>query len=143
MTTIPFKLLTPTAKQPTRATTGSTCYDIYADIMADVIVPARGHAIIPTNVALQLPSGWEAQVRPRSGMALKSGVVALFGSIDSDYTGGIGVVLFNHSDQPYCVLPDQRIAQLAFAQVPVTKLVSTDTLIHSSRGASGFGHTGA
>lgn len=142
MTTIPFKLLTPTAQKPTRGTPGSTCYDLYADLPEPIIIQAGQRALIPTNVALQLPEGWEAQVRPRSGMAYKNGVVAFLGSIDSDYVGPIGVILFNHSGDGFYVSHGQRIAQLAFAQVATTELVATGVLIPTTRGVGGFGHTG-
>lgn len=142
MTTITFKLLTPTAQAPARATEGSTCFDLYADLPEPIIIQPRSRGLITTNVAFDLEYGWEAQIRPRSGMAYKNGVVAHWGSGDSDYRGQIGVVLFNNSDEPFYVDHGMRVAQVAFAQVPAVQLMPVTSLSSTTRGVGGFGHTG-
>ena len=101
-------------------------------------------ALIPTGFALELPSGYEAQVRPRSGLALKSGVTLLNspGTIDSDYRGELMVILINHGSEPFVVRRGDRVAQLVIAPVARVEIVATDTLGATTRGQGGFGSTG-
>ncbi|MDR2588694.1 MAG: dUTP diphosphatase [Spirochaetales bacterium] len=108
-----------------------------------VIEPGE-YALIPTGIKIQMPSGIEAQVRPRSGLALKFGVSVLNapGTIDADYRGEIKVILINHGKTPFAVSPGDRIAQIVFAPVTRAAFMRTHTLEDSSRADGGFGSTG-
>jgi dUTP pyrophosphatase len=100
--------------------------------------------IIPTGLSIALPEGYEAQVRPRSGLAAKNGVTVLNapGTIDADYRGDIGVILVNLSNEPFTVAPQDRIAQLVIAQYSQVKWKAVEALPQSERGQGGFGSTG-
>ena len=108
-----------------------------------VLEPSR-RALIPTGIAIQLPGGFEAQVRPRSGLAVKHGVTILNspGTIDADYRGEIGVILINHGDQPFTVTRGMRIAQMVVQPVIGAQWREVDTLDETDRGDGGFGSTG-
>ncbi|MBX9682877.1 MAG: dUTP diphosphatase [Hyphomicrobium sp.] len=110
----------------------------------DIILRAGEHAIIPTGLAMALPPGTEAQVRPRSGLAAKSGVTVLNspGTIDADYRGEISVILINLGKAPFTVRRGERIAQMILAPVTRARLVAAVTLDETARGAGGFGSTG-
>lgn len=127
---------------PTRKTPGSAGFDICA--ARTVTIPAFGFATVGTGLALQLPAGVEAQVRPRSGLAARHGIGVLNspGTIDSDYRGEIKVVLFNHSGKPYRVRRGDRIAQLVFVRTAAVRLKEASRLSETKRGKRGFGHTG-
>jgi dUTP pyrophosphatase len=129
---------------PAYATADSAGMDLLAAVDAPVSLAPGERRLIPTGIALALPPGSEAQVRPRSGLALKHGITVLNapGTIDADYRGEVGVVLINHGDQPFVIERGSRIAQMvvtAYARVAWT--VSAD-LEASARGAGGFGSTG-
>jgi dUTP pyrophosphatase len=111
---------------------------------APVELPPRGRALIPTGFALELPQGYEAQVRPRSGLALKYGVTLLNspGTIDSDYRGELMVILINHGAEPFIVRRGDRIAQLVIAPVAQAEIAAADELEVTARGEGGFGSTG-
>jgi len=130
---------------PERATEHASGFDLRACVVAPVVVPPGGRTIIPTGFAIAVPLGFEAQVRPRSGLALKSGVTLLNapGTIDADYRGEIGVILVNHGDLPVTVGRGDRIAQLIVQRVPDVRFELVDELPDTARGAGGFGHTGA
>jgi dUTP pyrophosphatase len=102
------------------------------------------HALVPTGLAIALPAGYEAQVRPRSGLAAKHGVTVLNspGTIDADYRGEIRVILINHGDTPFVIKRGERIAQMVVAPVVQASLVPVGTLSATNRGAGGFGSTG-
>jgi len=127
---------------PARQTRGAAGFDLAA--AGDVTVPARGFAVVPTGLAIELPPGLEAQVRPRSGLAARHGIGLLNspGTVDSDYRGEIKVVLFNLSPDDYRVSRGDRIAQVVFSRVVPVELCETDRLAPTERGAGGFGHTG-
>lgn len=110
----------------------------------DVILNPGGRALIPTGVAIELPRGYEAQVRPRSGLALKNGVTVLNspGTIDADYRGEIGVILINFGQVPFSVRRGARIAQLVVSPIERVALAESERLTMSERGAKGFGSTG-
>jgi dUTP pyrophosphatase len=131
---------------PAYATPGAAGLDLMAAVAGDapLILAAGGRALVPTGVALALPAGFEAQVRPRSGLALRHGVTVLNtpGTIDSDYRGEIGVILINLSDQQFIVERGQRIAQLVIASVTRVAWAETSQLPASGRGTGGFGSTG-
>jgi dUTP pyrophosphatase len=118
--------------------------DLCADVTAPVELPAGGRTLVPTGIAIALPAGYEAQVRPRSGLALKHGVTLLNapGTIDADYRGEIQVILVNHGAAPVTIARGDRIAQLVVA--PVTRIAwdEVERLDDTTRGAGGFGSTG-
>ena len=129
---------------PAYATSGSAGLDLAAAVSDPITIAPGGRAMVPTGLAIALPEGFEAQVRPRSGLAARSGVTVLNtpGTIDADYRGEIQVILANFGDQPFKVSRGERIAQLVVA--PVTQLAwqATDRLPETARGAGGFGSTG-
>ena len=120
--------------------------DVVAGVRAGaaVAIPPGARALIPTGFALELTRGYEAQVRPRSGLALKHGVTLLNspGTIDSDYRGELMVILVNHGDEPFLVRRGERIAQLVIAPVSHAEIVAAEELAATSRGPGGFGSTG-
>lgn len=129
---------------PVYATSDSAGMDLLAAVAAPVTLQPGERRLIPTGIAIALPAGTEAQVRPRSGLALKHGITVLNapGTIDADYRGEVGVVLINHGDQPFVVERGSRIAQMVVAPYArVAWTVSAD-LEESARGAGGFGSTG-
>jgi dUTP pyrophosphatase len=111
---------------------------------APIILAPGKHALVPTGLAIALPPGYEAQVRPRSGLAAKHGVTVLNapGTIDADYRGEIGVLLINHGDAPFPIRRGERIAQMVIAPVVRAELVATASLAETDRGGGGFGSTG-
>lgn len=129
---------------PARATAGAAGYDLHAAVEEPVVIPPGRWAVIPTGLAMAIPEGWEGQVRPRSGLAVKFGVTVLNapGTIDSDYRGEVKVPLINHGEEPFVVQRDARIAQMVFSPVPEVTLRRAYQLGGSTRGGSGFGSTG-
>ena len=129
---------------PRRMTPGSTGLDLYACVDEPLEIPPKQLELIGTGYAIALPPGYEGQVRPRSGLALKHkiGVLNSPGTIDSDYRGEIKVILFNYGDQPYRVLDRERIAQLVIGAVPSVVFEEVECLDDTDRGAGGYGHTG-
>ncbi len=127
---------------PDYATAGSAGLDLFAANGPLSLAPAA-RALVATGLALALPEGFEAQIRPRSGLALRHGVTVLNspGTIDSDYRGEIGVVLINLGENAFVVERRMRIAQLVIAPVSRARLVESDALPQSGRGAGGFGST--
>jgi dUTP pyrophosphatase len=109
-----------------------------------VVLMPGARALVPTGLTIALPPGYEAQVRPRSGLAAKHGVTVLNtpGTIDADYRGEIGVILINHGDAPFSIQRGERIAQMVIAAVVRAELVVVDTLAATERGSGGFGSTG-
>jgi dUTP pyrophosphatase len=120
--------------------------DLLAAVAEDApIVLASGkYTLVPTGLSIALPPGYEAQVRPRSGLAVKHGVTVLNapGTVDADYRGEIGVPLINHGDVPFTIRRGERIAQLVIAPVVQAELVPVTTLSSTERGSGGFGSTG-
>jgi dUTP pyrophosphatase len=117
--------------------------DVYAAVSSDVSVKPGERALIPTGIAIALPDGFEAQIRPRSGLALKHGVTLVNspGTIDADYRGEIGILLINHGDKPFVVTRGSRIAQMVIHPVYRAVWSESDELESTSRGGGGFGHT--
>jgi dUTP pyrophosphatase len=111
---------------------------------APLVLAPRQRALVPTGLTIALPPGYEAQVRPRSGLAFKHGVTVLNapGTIDADYRGEIGVLLINHGDAPFPIHRGERIAQMVVAPVARVELVSSGSLPPTKRGSGGFGSTG-
>jgi dUTP pyrophosphatase len=118
--------------------------DLLAAVATDVIIPPGKRALVPTGVAIALPPNTEAQVRPRSGLAARSGVTVLNtpGTIDADYRGEIQVILINLGEEPFVVQRGARIAQLVIAPVLHASLSETEALSDTKRGGGGFGSTG-
>ena len=129
---------------PAPATDFSAGVDLVAAVTDPVVLEPGRRALIPTGIAIQLPGGFEAQVRPRSGLAVKHGVTILNspGTIDADYRGEIGVILINHSDQPFTVTRGMRIAQMVVQPVIGAQWREVDALDETDRGDGGFGSTG-
>jgi len=129
---------------PTYATIGSSGMDIKADLKTSEVFATSQIKAIPTGLSIELPSGYEAQIRPRSGLALKQGITVLNtpGTIDSDYRGEIKVILINLSDQQQEIAPGERIAQLVVQKVERIHFNLVDNLEESERGVGGFGHSG-
>lgn len=127
---------------PEYATPGASGMDLKADILEPMVLKARGSIVIPTNIYIQLPEGYEAQVRGRSGLAFKYDIVAHIGTIDADYRGAIGVKLFNFSDNDFVIKPGERIAQLVVAKYEKVEWDEVAILDETERGEGGFGSTG-
>lgn len=130
--------------EPVYASEQAAGMDVRAYISEPVTIKPMERKLIPTGIKMAIPDGYEVQVRPRSGLALKYGITVLNtpGTIDADYRGDIGVILINLSNEDYIVNPSERIAQLVLNEVPQMKLIKVDTLDETERGAGGFGHTG-
>ncbi len=129
---------------PKYATTQSAGMDLMANIASSITLAKGERKLIPTGLAIQLPIGFEAQIRPRSGLAIKNGVTVLNtpGTIDADYRGEIMVILINLSDQDFVIERGMRIAQMIIAPFTQAELILVDTLEDSVRGHRGFGSTG-
>ena len=129
---------------PTYATAASAGMDLRAALEESISLAPMERKIIPTGMSIALPEGHEAQVRPRSGLAVKHGITVLNspGTIDADYRGEIGVILINLSNEVFTVAPEDRIAQLVIAQYTQIVWEPTQTLEESERGSGGFGSTG-
>jgi len=129
---------------PNAATGGAAGLDLAAAIDVPLDLKPGARALVPTGLAIALPPGYEAQIRPRSGLAAKFGVTVLNapGTIDADYRGEIKVILINHGETVFAVEPSMRIAQMVVAPVTRARLVEVDNLDDTVRGAGGFGSTG-
>ncbi|MDH3335577.1 MAG: dUTP diphosphatase [Rhodospirillaceae bacterium] len=129
---------------PEYATAQSAGVDLLAATTNDVVIGPGCRELIPTGLAIELPAGFEAQVRPRSGLAIKSGVTVLNspGTIDADYRGEISVILINHSAEDFVVSRGARIAQMVVAPVSHVSWATTTDLTKTARGENGFGSTG-
>ena len=129
---------------PAYATDLSAGMDLRASLDAPVTLNPMQRKLIPTGLFVELPEGYEAQIRPRSGLALKKGITVLNtpGTIDADYRGEIGVILINLGEEPFVIENGERICQMVIAQHAVATLVEVNELTDTERGAGGFGHTG-
>jgi dUTP pyrophosphatase len=129
---------------PAYETTASAGMDLRADLNQDICLKPLERELIPTGLFVEIPLGYEAQVRPRSGLAAKKGVTVLNtpGTIDSDYRGEVKVILVNLSNKEYVVHDGDRIAQMIIARHEKADWIPVDELIETARGAGGFGHTG-
>ncbi|MBR8712898.1 Deoxyuridine 5'-triphosphate nucleotidohydrolase [Porphyromonas levii] len=129
---------------PQYATALSAGLDIRADIEEPIILQPLGRIAVPTGLFMALPQGYEAQMRPRSGLALKHGITLLNtpGTIDADYRGEIKVILANLSDTPFTIEPGERICQMVVAKHEQIEWEVVDNLDETERGVGGFGHTG-
>ena len=129
---------------PEYATSQSAGLDLRAHLAEPLLLQPGERALIPTGLRMALPPGWEAQVRPRSGLALKLGITVLNspGTIDADYRGPVGVILINHGTNSFSVEPGERIAQLVFARFEQAVWQPVKELDQTERAEGGFGHSG-
>ena len=129
---------------PHYATHGAAGLDLIAAVEEEIILLPGQRAAIPCGIAIELPHGYEAQVRPRSGLALNQGVTVLNapGTIDSDYRGEVKAILINHGAEPFLIKRGAKIAQMVIARHEQAEIVESDALSDSARGAGGFGSTG-
>jgi len=134
-----FRLLSSTARAPSLGSAGAACWDLTAPATGSV--PAGASVVIPLGIALEVPAGYEAVIRGRSGNSSR-GLVVLHGTVDSDYRGEIGVILSNTTTAELFFSVGARIAQLAIRAVPAVQFVEVAELSRSARGARGFGSTG-
>ena len=139
-----IKRISSLAKMPTYATVGAAGMDLYAANEKPItLMPLERH-LIPLGFTMELPQGYEAQIRPRSGMAIKHGITLsnCVGTVDEDYRGEVCVGIINLSDKPYEVNAGDRIAQMVVAPVVRAEIVEADELLKTQRGEGGFGSTG-
>lgn len=129
---------------PEYATPQSAGLDLRANLTEPITLQSLQRVLVPTGLSIALPAGYEAQVRPRSGLALKHGIslVNTPGTIDADYRGEIGIILINLSTEPFTLQPGERIAQLVVAKHERAEWMPVESLDETERGAGGFGHTG-
>lgn len=129
---------------PEYATRQSAGVDLRANLDEPVVMKPMERRLIPTGLFISLPAGFEAQVRPRSGLAIKKGITVLNtpGTIDADYRGEIGVILINLSQEEFVVNDGERIAQMIIARHEQAEWIKVETLDETERGAGGFGHSG-
>ena len=130
---------------PSYATAGAAGMDVEAAVDADMVLAPSRRAAVPIGLAMAIPAGFEIQVRPRSGLALKYGVTVVNapGTIDSDYRGEVKIMLINLGEDDFTITRGMRIAQLVVAPVSLARLAVADTLETTDRGSGGFGSTGA
>lgn len=129
---------------PKYETSGSAGMDVRANIEEPIILGSLERVLVPTGLKIVIPEGYEVQVRPRSGLAIKHGITLLNtpGTIDSDYRGELKIIMVNLSKDEYTINPQERIGQLVLNKVAQMELVEVDSLDETERGAGGFGHTG-
>lgn len=132
------------ASLPKYASDQASGADVTAFLKESLQIAPKARALIPTGISVEIPQGYEIQIRPRSGLALKEGITVLNtpGTIDADYRGKIGIILINLGQEPFTVLPGMRIAQLVLAPVFQAEFLAAEALAESNRGSGGFGHTG-
>ena len=136
--------LRPEARLPRYMTAAAAGMDLYVALDEDVVLAAGKQVMVPTGIGIALPLGFEAQVRPRSGLAAKYGVTLVNtpGTIDADYRGEISVILINHGSEDFVIKDGERIAQMIIAPVSRCQWQLVDELDETERGGGGFGHTG-
>ena len=125
---------------PVRGSAGAAGYDLSSS--ASLVVPARGRALVPTELCLGLPAGTYGRLAPRSGLAWRHGIDVGAGVVDSDYTGHVSVVLFNHGDADFSIAAGDRIAQLVLERIALPDVQETDSIQATHRAEAGFGSTG-
>lgn len=145
MNTIAVNIINKSSNElPAYATEGSAGMDLRANLDQPVTLQSLERMLIPTGLFLELPNGYEAQVRPRSGLAIKQGITCLNspGTIDSDYRGELKVILINLSNEPQVLSHGDRIAQMIISSVDKANLILVQEINTTQRGEGGFGHTG-
>lgn len=143
-TGVRVQLLNDKAKVPTYGSNEAAGADLYAVVDGELVIPAGERAIVPTGIAIELGTGTEAQVRPRSGLAAKNGITVVNapGTIDSDYRGEVKVILLNTGKEDFTIKTGDRIAQMVIAPVIRAEFTVAGSLDDTARGANGFGSTG-
>ena len=141
---VKIKRISELAKLPAYATDGAAGMDLYAANETPVTLKPLERKLIPLGFTMELPSGFEAQIRPRSGMAIKHGITLsnCVGTVDEDYRGEVGVGIINLSDEEYTISAGDRIAQMVIAPVVRANIIEADDLAETKRGQGGFGSTG-
>ncbi|CAN6287295.1 unnamed protein product [Urochloa humidicola] len=134
------KKLSEKAVLPSRGSALAAGYDLSS--AAEMVVPARGKALVPTDLSIAIPEGTYARIAPRSGLALKHSIDVGAGVVDADYRGPLGVILFNHSDADFAVKPGDRIAQMIIEVIATPEVAEVEDLDATVRGEGGFGSTG-
>jgi dUTP pyrophosphatase len=145
MPIIPIRIINRSANPlPAYATVGASGMDVRADIASDIVLQPLQRMLVPTGLFMEIPTGYEVQVRPRSGLAIHQGITCLNspGTIDSDYRGEVKVILVNLSSAEQVIRHGDRIAQLVVQQVEKAQLVVVEEIDDTHRGSGGFGHTG-
>jgi len=129
---------------PCYMTAHSAGMDLYADLSEDISLAPGERTLVPTGIALELSDGYEAQIRPRSGLAIRHGITLVNspGTIDPDYRGEVGIIVINHGTEPFILRRGERIAQMVFNRFVRAELEEVGDLGETVRGAGGFGHTG-
>ncbi len=142
MTTVKIKRIHQDAIIPKYEHKGDAGVDVFS--VHDLIINPRERAVVKTGLSLEIPNGYEIQIRPKSGLALKDGITCLNtpGTVDSNYRGELGVILINHSSKPFLIQKGKKIAQLVLNKVENIQFKETKQLSKTSRGAGGFGSTG-
>lgn len=144
--TVKVKRLRPHSANPLPGymTSHAAGMDLYAELTEEIAIAPGEWVLVPTGIAIELPDGYEAQIRPRSGLAIRHGIslVNSPGTIDTDYRGEIGVIVINHGREPFAVRNGERIAQIVFAPFARATLIEVAELEDTVRGEGGFGHTG-
>ena len=138
------RLRSATTVFPAYMTPHAAGMDLFADLENDMILHPGERALVPTGIAIGLPHGYEAQIRPRSGLALRHGIALVNspGTIDPDYRGEIGIILINHGKEPFTIRNGERIAQMVCSPIARASLREVNNLDETTRGKGGFGHTG-
>ncbi|MFY8034664.1 MAG: dUTP diphosphatase [Flexibacteraceae bacterium] len=142
---LPIKVINKSSHAlPEYATPLSAGLDLRANLEADILLEPGKTALIPTGLFIELPDGYEAQIRPRSGLAFKHGITVLNspGTVDADYRGEIKVLLINHSQETFAIANGERIAQMVVAAYQQISWIPSETLSDTERGAGGYGSTG-
>ena len=140
--TVRVKLLTPDSKMPALANEGDVAFDLYSTI--DIDLEPGQRSAVPTGISVEIPRGYEGEIRPRSGLALQYGVTVLNapGTVDSGYRGEVKSIMVNLSSETFRIMKGMRICQLAIRHVPDVRLVRAEDLTSSERGEKGFGSSG-
>ncbi|OYW78534.1 MAG: deoxyuridine 5'-triphosphate nucleotidohydrolase [Sphingobacteriia bacterium 32-37-4] len=146
MSTLAIKIVNQSNNElPSYATLGSSGMDIRAFMTEPIVLQPSERGLVPTGLFVEIPPGYEIQIRPRSGLAIKQGITCLNspGTIDADYRGEIKVILINLSNEPQTINPGDRIAQMVVQKVELVQWVAVEELSNSDRGTGGFGSTGS
>jgi dUTP pyrophosphatase len=143
MIEVKIQKINKSSKLPHRMSAHAAGYDLYSCHQQNIILKKGDITLVPTGIAISLPAGYEAQIRPRSGLAIKHGIGVLNapGTIDADYRGEIKIILFNYGKEDFIITPGTRIAQMIIAKHEIVDFTVTEELDETTRGSGGFGHT--
>ena len=143
MIEVKIQKIDKSAKLPHRMSAHAAGYDLYSCHQQNIILKKGEVKLVPTGIAISLPAGYEAQIRPRSGLAIKHGIGVLNapGTIDADYRGEIKIILFNYGKEDFIIAPGTRVAQMIIAKHEIVDFAVTEELDVTKRGSGGFGHT--